>query len=102
MLVDAPYGDFAGRLEQARAALKSGAPAIFEASFAEGDIFVAVDVLERTQRNDVVWSTFGATPVDKWTGMSLFDGLLYELRYILRRAIMAPPRCAVFLRGRRV
>ena len=50
VLVDAPYADFAGRLEQTQAALRAGAPAIFEASFAEDNIFVAVDVLERTPR----------------------------------------------------
>ena len=48
VLVDARHRDFTGRLEQTRAALEAGAPAIFEASFLEDDVFVAVDVLERT------------------------------------------------------
>jgi hypothetical protein len=50
VLVDAPRGNVAGRLQQTRAAIEAGAPAIYEASFAEDDIFVAVDVLERTAR----------------------------------------------------
>jgi hypothetical protein len=48
VLVDASHDDIEGRLEQTRAALAAGAPAIFEASFFEDDVFVAVDILERT------------------------------------------------------
>ena len=50
VLVDAHHGDFAGRIAQTQAALAAKAPAIFEAAFFADDIFVAVDVLERTER----------------------------------------------------
>ncbi len=45
-LIDLPHGD-PGRVEATRAALEAGAPAIFEATFSEDDVFVAVDVLVR-------------------------------------------------------
>jgi len=50
VLVDAHYSDFPGRIAQTRAALEGQAPAIFEAAFSVDDVFVAVDVLERTER----------------------------------------------------
>ena len=50
VLVDAHYSDFAGRVARTQAALAAQAPAIFEAAFFVDDIFVAVDVLERTDR----------------------------------------------------
>jgi hypothetical protein len=50
VLVDAHHGDFAGRVAQTQAALAAQAPAIFEAAFFVDHIFVAVDVLERTER----------------------------------------------------
>jgi hypothetical protein len=46
-LIDLPHGDYAGRTEATQHATASGAPAIFEASFAADDVFVAVDVLVR-------------------------------------------------------
>ncbi len=42
-----PRGSFEQRVEHTRAALASGAPALFEASFGVGDVRVTVDVLER-------------------------------------------------------
>jgi len=48
VLVDAPHREFAARVAQTRAAIDAGAPVIFEASFFADDVFVAVDVLERT------------------------------------------------------
>ena len=50
VLVDAHHGDFDGRIAQTQAALATEAPAIFEAAFSADDVFVAVDVLERTAR----------------------------------------------------
>ena len=47
VLIDLPYEDMRGKVEATRAALASGAPAIFEASFSEDGVFVAVDILER-------------------------------------------------------
>lgn len=47
VLIDLPHRAVQARLEATRAAIDSGAPAIFEASFLEGDVFVAVDVLLR-------------------------------------------------------
>jgi predicted RecB family nuclease len=47
VLIDLPYDQMAGKVEATRQALDAGAPAIFEASFWEDEVFVAVDVLER-------------------------------------------------------
>lgn len=47
VLVDARYDDFEGRLAQTRAALDSGARAIYEAGFAADGVFIAADILER-------------------------------------------------------
>ena len=63
VLVDVPHGDVAGRLEQTRAALEAGAPAIFEASFSEDDVFVAVDVLERTPQGFALVEVKSSTKV---------------------------------------
>ncbi len=46
-LVDHPHDDYAARLASTRAAVNAGAPAIFEACFEGGGVFVAVDVLLR-------------------------------------------------------
>ena len=48
VLIDLPHTAVQERLAATQAALDAGAPAIFEASFLEGDVFVAVDVLLRT------------------------------------------------------
>ncbi len=48
VLVDAPHREFDARVAQTQAAIEAGAPAIFEAAFFVDDVFVAVDVLERT------------------------------------------------------
>jgi hypothetical protein len=47
VLIDLPYDDYDGKIEATRKALADGAPAIFEASFREDGVFVAVDILER-------------------------------------------------------
>lgn len=47
VLIDLPHNDYAGKIEATQRAIASGAPAIFEASFAADDVFVAVDVLVR-------------------------------------------------------
>jgi hypothetical protein len=47
VLIDLPHYEVEARLEATAAALASGAPAIFEASFVADEVFVAVDVLER-------------------------------------------------------
>ena len=49
VLIDLPHTAVEERLAATQAALDAGAPAIFEASFLAGDVFVAVDVLERTE-----------------------------------------------------
>ena len=46
MLIDLPYHQMRGKGEATREALAAGAPAIFEASFWEDEVFVAVDILE--------------------------------------------------------
>jgi predicted RecB family nuclease len=47
VLIDLPYYDFEGKVAATARALADGAPAIYEASFLEDDVFVAVDILER-------------------------------------------------------
>ncbi len=46
LLIDHPHDDYAARIAATRAALAGNAPALFEASFEAGGVFVAVDVLE--------------------------------------------------------
>jgi hypothetical protein len=48
VLIEAPHRDFDVRVAQTRAAIDAGAAVIFEASFFADNVFVAVDVLERT------------------------------------------------------
>ena len=47
VLIDLPHYDFEGKVAKTVKALADGAPAIFEASFLEDGVFVAVDILER-------------------------------------------------------
>ena len=47
VLIDLPYDQMEAKVQATRAAMADGAPAIFEASFMEDGVFVAVDVLER-------------------------------------------------------
>jgi Domain of unknown function(DUF2779) len=47
VLIDLPHDD-AGRVEATRAALDSGAPVVFEATFVDSRVHVAIDILERT------------------------------------------------------
>jgi predicted RecB family nuclease len=47
VLIDLPHNAVEERVTATQAAIASGAPAIFEASFVADDTFVAVDVLER-------------------------------------------------------
>jgi len=53
VLIDHPYTAFADRLASTRTAIEAGAPAIFEACFEDGGVFVAVDVL---LRGDAGWT----------------------------------------------
>jgi hypothetical protein len=47
VLIDLPHDD-PGRAGATRQALEAGAPAVFEATFVEDRVYVAIDVLERT------------------------------------------------------
>jgi len=47
VLIDFPHTAWAERIEATQAAIESGAPAIFEASFLTDQVYVAVDVLLR-------------------------------------------------------
>jgi hypothetical protein len=47
VLIDGEYWEVNEKVEKTRRAIAAGAPAIFEASFIEDDVYVAVDVLER-------------------------------------------------------
>lgn len=49
-LVDRPWNDYAGKLAATSAALATGTPAIYEASFVADQVFVAVDILAREGR----------------------------------------------------
>ena len=65
VLVDAHHSDFPARLAQTQAALAALAPAIFEAAFFADDVFVAVDVLERTERGWTIVEVKSSTSVKK-------------------------------------
>src|SRR5207249_1104682 len=43
ILIELPHNAYAERIAATQAALASGAPAVFEASFSADDIFVAID-----------------------------------------------------------
>jgi hypothetical protein len=65
VLVDREPWEIAEKVEDTRAALEAGAPAVFEASFVADGVFVAVDVLERAERGHVlveVKSTYRVKP----------------------------------------
>ncbi len=47
VLIDGDYWEVNEKVEKTRLAIAAGAPAVFEASFIEDDVYVAVDVLER-------------------------------------------------------
>ncbi|HEV8149248.1 MAG TPA: DUF2779 domain-containing protein [Gemmatimonadales bacterium] len=49
VLIDFSPHDYANRIAATRQAIDAGAPAIFEASFAAGGVFVAVDILLRSE-----------------------------------------------------
>src|ERR1019366_2365135 len=53
VLIDLPHYEFEGRVAATAKAIADGAPAIYEASFFEDGVFVAVDILER-RRHDFV------------------------------------------------
>jgi hypothetical protein len=61
-LIDFPYDQFQKKLEATSAALADGAPVIYEASFSEDHVFVAVDILERLRDG------FGLIEVKSSTG----------------------------------
>ncbi len=63
VLIEAPHRDFDARVALTRAAIESGAPVIFEASFFADDVFVAVDVLERTSTGWTLVEVKSATKV---------------------------------------
>jgi len=47
VLIEKPYQDFQRAIRATEAAMQGSAPAVFEASFSAGGVFVAVDILER-------------------------------------------------------
>ena len=61
-LIDVPYGQFQKKLDATAAALEGKAPVIYEASFSEDRVFVAVDILERLRGG------FGLIEVKSSTG----------------------------------
>ncbi|MGD2134864.1 MAG: DUF2779 domain-containing protein [Gemmatimonadales bacterium] len=63
VLIDLPHDAGADRVAATRAAIDAGAPAIFEATFIEDGVFVAVDVLERDGDGWVVIEVKSSTKV---------------------------------------
>src|ERR1035441_9597450 len=53
VLIDLPYYEFEGKVAATAKAIADGARAVYEASFLEDGVFVAVDILER-RRNGFV------------------------------------------------
>jgi predicted RecB family nuclease len=49
VLIDLPHDAVEQRLAASREALAAGAPAVYEATFVEDSVFVAVDILERVE-----------------------------------------------------
>ncbi len=49
VLIDFPHYEIANKIRATKEAIESGAKAIFEASFMEDDVFVAVDILEKVR-----------------------------------------------------
>ena len=47
VLIDLPHTDYEGKVAETQRAIEAGAPAVYEASFAAGQVFVAVDILVR-------------------------------------------------------
>jgi hypothetical protein len=62
-LIDLPHHEVRERVEATKAALADGAPAVYEASFLEDDIFVSVDILERRKRRFVLTEVKSTTKV---------------------------------------
>ena len=60
VLIDLPYYEFEGKVAATAKALADGARAIYEASFLEDGVFVAVDILER-RRNGFVLAEVKST-----------------------------------------
>jgi len=52
VLIDLPYWEDEARIAATREAMASGAPAVFEATFVEDGVFVAVDILARTESGE--------------------------------------------------
>jgi predicted RecB family nuclease len=48
-LIDHPHHEYGARVAATREAIDDGAPVVYEASFIADEVFVAVDVLERTE-----------------------------------------------------
>ena len=54
VLIDLPHYELEGRVAATAKAMGDGAPAIYEASFLEDGVFVAVDILERRKHDFVL------------------------------------------------
>jgi hypothetical protein len=62
VLIDLPHDD-PGRVAATRRALEAGAPAVFEATFVENRVYVAIDVLERTAQGFTLIEVKSSTKV---------------------------------------
>ena len=85
VLIDLPHDAYEERVRATRAALASGAPVVYEASFRADSVYVAVDILERGADG-----SFCVTEVKSTT--SVKDHLIPDLAiqvHVARRAGLA-------------
>jgi hypothetical protein len=81
VLIDMPWDQVQDRLDATTRALSQGAPAIFEATFAEGGILVAVDILARKGKSYSLIEVKSSTSVKPH---HLWDAAVQA--FVLRRA----------------
>lgn len=95
VLIDRPYRQLPERVADTAEALRSGAPAIFEASFFADDIFAAVDVLQRDGEAHTLIEVKSGTKVKE----EHVDDVAVQL-HVLRRSGIAVPRAEVMVLNR--
>lgn len=89
VLIDLPHGD-PGRVAATREAIVAGAPAVFEATFVEDGVFVAVDVLLKAGD---AWTLIEVKSSTKAKPEHVPDAAVQT--YVARRAGLAVPRVEV-------
>lgn len=90
VLIDFPHDEFDRRVAATKKALADGAPAVYEASFVEDGVFVAVDILERRRS--------GFTLVEVKSTLDVKDAHLPDVAvqtHVVRRAGLNVTRAEV-------